>query len=323
MKTQPVRRSGKRDEPGNVLSTLVNALGRDLRDAKEYAACRTFLRAAIDRYPHDLWLRSDMLATCLRLQPPAWLERHACPGTTLAPDSGYYHVMLAECYGALEAYDLAIEAHRKAISTYAEPDYAYYSLSRTLQRKGDLDGAIIAAKECLRVDPKSTQCQFQLGYLLLGKNELDGAIAAYRAASELAPNDAIARYNLGVAYYRKSDWEAASAAFCDAIRVDPSYRQAYSLLNACLAQSGKFAEARQNIRDALLKNPGWADDPRNLLRYNLACFAMKCADGMEKGKGDPQSYRHEAFDALTADLGALRKAADTDRPFVHGRLAAR
>jgi serine/threonine protein kinase len=51
-------------------STLVAALAEDLRQAGQYPAARTFLRAAVDRYPLDVGLRFDLWLVCLWMQPP-------------------------------------------------------------------------------------------------------------------------------------------------------------------------------------------------------------------------------------------------------------
>src|SRR5262249_1957998 len=39
-------------------STLVGAMGRDLLHAKDHRACQAYLRAAVDRYAHDIWLHT-------------------------------------------------------------------------------------------------------------------------------------------------------------------------------------------------------------------------------------------------------------------------
>jgi serine/threonine protein kinase len=99
-------------------STLVAGIGRDLRSAKEYSACRTFLRAAVDRYPHDVWLQSDLILACQSIQPPDWPEalRHASAASVQWPDIGVFHLHIAECYFRLGSYDQADVAFQKSIA---------------------------------------------------------------------------------------------------------------------------------------------------------------------------------------------------------------
>ena len=65
-------------------STLVGALGRDLQQAKEFAACRAYLRAAVDRYPHDAWLHHDLAVACMS----ANRRTTPRPSATIRPRAG-------------------------------------------------------------------------------------------------------------------------------------------------------------------------------------------------------------------------------------------
>jgi tetratricopeptide (TPR) repeat protein len=99
-------------------STLVNALGRDLKAARQLSACRDFLRAAVERYPHDVWLRSDLAEACLNVPKPERPEalRQLSAASTLYPDCAVFHWRIAECYFALGASDAAGAALKRAVA---------------------------------------------------------------------------------------------------------------------------------------------------------------------------------------------------------------
>jgi hypothetical protein len=75
--------------------------------------------------------------------------------------------------------------------------------------------------------------------------------------------------------------------------------------------------------DAIREHPDLATEPRYYLRYNAACLAMNCADGL--GAKPPPSaerpaYRQQALEFLTTELAAYRKLAAKDPAQAHKQL---
>jgi tetratricopeptide (TPR) repeat protein len=105
---------------------LVNDLGRELKRAKQYSACRNFFRAAADRYPHGVWLQHDLYFACLNGQSPDLPEalRHISAASAQWPDCALFHLQIGECYLGLGSYDLAIASFEKATSLYKNSKYA-------------------------------------------------------------------------------------------------------------------------------------------------------------------------------------------------------
>ena len=235
-------------------SILTGAVMRDLRDAKQYAACYTFLRAATERYPHYAWLHYDLADICRERNPPEYAEalRHSSAATVQRPDSAVCHLQLGKCYADLGSYDQAVAAFRKSI---------------------------------------------QLGR---------GAIAGY-----LYMSDALAK---------KKDWDGALAAAREAIRLQPNNSASHSRLGVTLSEAGRHAEALRTTLAFMREHPDLVEKPGNHARYNAACFAMNCADGLGS-EAPPQTerpaYRKQALDFLTAQLTAERKLATVDSARVH------
>ena len=90
-------------EPLAFRAWVLARLGTDLREAREHDAERDLQRAAIARYPHDVWLRYDLLLACLNTNPPALPEalHHAAAAVTLQPGSPDMHRLLGLVYQRL------------------------------------------------------------------------------------------------------------------------------------------------------------------------------------------------------------------------------
>jgi tetratricopeptide (TPR) repeat protein len=90
------------------------------------------------------------------------------------------------------------------------------NLSRALEKKGDLDGAIAALREGLGFG-QDADGHLRLGNKLFRKGRRDEAIASYKKAIALDPKLGMAHYNLGSALLEKGCREEAIASFQKAI----------------------------------------------------------------------------------------------------------
>jgi tetratricopeptide (TPR) repeat protein len=138
-------------------SGLVAALGWDLFRAREYRACQAYLRAAVDRYPQDDWLRLELAFACTMVVPPDHAEalRHHSAASALRPDRASLLSMVAKAYADLGAYDQAIAACRKAIAmSPSSTGSTYFVMGQALSKKKDWDAAIAALREAIRVLPE-------------------------------------------------------------------------------------------------------------------------------------------------------------------------
>jgi tetratricopeptide (TPR) repeat protein len=141
-------------------STLVGAMGRDLVQAKQYPACWDYLRAAVERYPHDAWLHADLAQACKNAQPPDFAEalRHHSVASAQRPNSAWFLLMIAYDYAGLGSYDRAIAAYRKVIALscfYA--GLASLDFSRALAGAGRHAEARQAMLDSQRRDPARAQ----------------------------------------------------------------------------------------------------------------------------------------------------------------------
>ncbi len=140
-------------------SPLINDLGRNLRDAGQYDACRALLRAAVARYPHDIWLHNDLAVAASMTSPPDYLDalRYSAAAAALRPDSLLFQVQMGDCFQSLASYDHALECYRTAIALQPESSYAHVRASRALYQQKKFAEALEFSLEGLRRSPKSAE----------------------------------------------------------------------------------------------------------------------------------------------------------------------
>jgi tRNA A-37 threonylcarbamoyl transferase component Bud32/tetratricopeptide (TPR) repeat protein len=94
-------------------STLVRALGQDLRARRQEPGCRAYLRTAVDRYPRDVWLRLDLAQVCT---DDAEALQHLLAASLLRPNSDLIYLRLGSCYVRLGLREQAVAAFNKALA---------------------------------------------------------------------------------------------------------------------------------------------------------------------------------------------------------------
>jgi serine/threonine protein kinase len=140
-------------------SQLINALGRDLQIARRYDACRALLRAAVVRYPHDIWLHHDLAISAFMASPPDHLDAVRCSAAAAAlrPDSFYFQLQMGESFQALASYDHALECFRRALALKPESAYAHSQAGMALYRQKKYAEGLEFALEGLRLAPKAAE----------------------------------------------------------------------------------------------------------------------------------------------------------------------
>jgi tetratricopeptide (TPR) repeat protein len=230
-------------------STLVAALADDLRLAWQYPAARTFLRAAVDRYPHDVGLRFDLWLVCIQMQPPDPAEalRHVSVACVLRPDSSLEYWRLGWTYAALGSYDHAVAAYRKSLALRPDSAEVYGAMAEALLKKQDWEGAIAAYREAVRLMPDNRVGHAGLGRALMaaGKHAegLQMTLAALRREPAWLEEQPWHRVR-----YRAVCALLSCAAGKGATSLPPAERPTYrkhalELLTADLAATRKLAAA--------------------------------------------------------------------------------
>ena len=133
----------------------------------------------------------------------------------------------------------------QAIAAFSEfirlkPDCAEGHGSRgfAYSEKGDLDRAIADFSQAIRLKPDLAEAYNDRGRTFAKKGDPDRAIADCTQAIRLSPQSAEAFHNRGIGYVIKGDLDRAVADFSEAIRLDPAHAASYRIRGLASAQQG-------------------------------------------------------------------------------------
>jgi tetratricopeptide (TPR) repeat protein len=185
--------------------------------------------------------------------------------------------------------------------------------------RGDLDGAIAAYSEALRLDPRSTAACLGRGVARSRKGQFAQAIADATEALRIDPRHAPAYRNRGRDHAAAAAWSKAIADFTEAIRLAPDDARAYSDRATILNRLGRHAQAITDATDAIRLDPGLA------LGHNARGYGH-FGRGRQRvftfwRRGNAEARRADFKQAVADFTEAIRLAPDSWDCFV-GRAAA-
>ena len=147
----------------------------------------------------------------------------------------------------------AIARFHRAIELNPGSKLAYFQLGFLLGQTVDLDAAEAAYRRSIELDPNYMLAHNNLGHVLQQKLDLDGAIASYQEAIRVEPNATLPRTNLGNVLRLKGDLPGSIAVYREALRIDPRIDRARNGLAIALCQTGRLAEAREELSSGAKK----------------------------------------------------------------------
>lgn len=132
---------------------------------------------------------------------------------------------------------------------------AYVDYGAANGARGDLDGAIAAFDQAIKIDPKYAPAYFFRGRALSLQNKPDEAIANYTQTIQIDPNYAEAYYQRGSLQGEKGDFDDAISDFTQVIKLDPKYAPAYYNRGHVQYFKGDLDSAFDEINQALALDP--------------------------------------------------------------------
>ena len=173
-------------------------------------------------------------------------QAHLNLGITLA-EEGLLEAAVDEMQLAirmrLESLARAARTWRTPVERPPELAVYYLNLANALSMKGDVNAAIEAYGEAIRIRPDTLEGHDGLAYVLKRAGRPEEAILALQAAIRLAPTREDLWYRLASSSDRVGRLDEAIAACREAIRIEPEYAAAYSLLGEVLRMQGNLADA--------------------------------------------------------------------------------
>jgi serine/threonine protein kinase/tetratricopeptide (TPR) repeat protein len=153
---------------------------------------------------------------------------------------------------AISAFEAAIRHDQEYAMAWAALGGAY-SLKGSFLSIGDLvRKGVEMERRAVAIDPDLADAHMWLGTGLLTLGQVDDAIAAINEAIRLEPENGQAHQALGRAYWAgKGDFAAAIPAFRRAIELNPDAGYSYLQLGLLLAWEGQYEEAEAVCRRAV------------------------------------------------------------------------
>jgi serine/threonine protein kinase/Flp pilus assembly protein TadD len=246
-------KKGRAVEFGPSTSIL---LASALEKAGEKELAMAALRAAVVRYPDDLWANLALASRLAKLDPLRRDEaiRYYSIVRALRPVMGSELAKLLIDQGQA---DEAEAIHRELVRLQPEDLYVSGALFELLERRGKKDEAravmerwidrfrgkpnnpvahfkigliyrrlhdrrheIAELREAASLGPGNPDFNHELGHTLVWENDLQGAIEAYRKAIRIFPKDINCHYELAFALCLSGDHPGEIAALREAVRLD-------------------------------------------------------------------------------------------------------
>jgi Flp pilus assembly protein TadD len=133
------------------------------------------------------------------------------------------------------------------------------TMGRTVELKGDADGAVQYYREAVRMDPNFFEAHTNLGSLLAAAGKPEEALVEFQAAVRLRPGTPAAHKELGTQLARLGRFDDALREYTAAVGAAPNDPQLYYLMGRTQLRRGQSAAAVTAFRKALSLSP--ADGP--------------------------------------------------------------
>jgi len=132
---------------------------------------------------------------------------------------------------------------------------AYVEYGSANGARGDLNGAIAAFDQAIKIDPKYAPAYFFRGRAYALQNNPDAAISNYDQAIQIDPGYTEAYYRRGSLRGEEGDFDKAMSDFSEVIKLDPKYAPAYYNRGHVQYFTGNLDGAIDEINQALALDP--------------------------------------------------------------------
>ncbi|MBI2300314.1 MAG: tetratricopeptide repeat protein [Armatimonadetes bacterium] len=196
-------------------------------------------------------------------------ETVARAAVAATPDEPGGHAALAAalCFrGSPAQYAEAEREAREALRISEQYCDAHISLSRTLERRGDLEGAEAELQRAVELRPESTTVRGWLGSFYLNHQRLAEAVAEYRRIVDLEPTDWGGHRDLGLCLERQKRFDEAEEELRKAVELAQGDPGARPLLPGFLVRQGRHLEGASEYRQWADADPAASDPHIGLAR---------------------------------------------------------
>lgn len=163
-----------------------------------------------------------------------------------------------------EARDNVLRHYAAIVNGHRPKATSYFNLGFQYGAKGDWQGAILAYRRTLELNPRHAGALYNIGNLYKDQGRLSDALVFYQKAIDADPRMSDAYLNMGVIYGRQGEKDRERSFYQKALQRDPRNGRAYFNLGFLEETAGRYKEAVDLYRKAVEFDPENAEGYYNL-----------------------------------------------------------
>ena len=159
-------------------------------------------------------------------------------------------------------------------------------------KRRDLEGALAAYMEVLKIDESFYQAHYQIGVIQAKMGDRTTAINHYQKALDIAPDFYKGYYAMALSQKANSDMQGALSSLESAIKIHPGYDKAYVAMGDIYIEDKNYEKAIAILNTSIQVNPQYTKGYLSLgiaysdqEKYDLAQPPLEMATSL-----DPKSY---------------------------------
>jgi len=191
-------------------------------------------------------------------------------------------------------------------------------------KRRDLEGALAAYMEVLKIDESFYQAHYQIGVIQAKMGDRTTAINHYQKALDIAPDFYKGYYAMALSQKANSDMQGALSSLESAIKIHPGYDKAYGAMGDIYIEDKNYEKAIAILNTSIQVNPQYTKGYLSLgiaysdqEKYDLAQPPLEMATSLDpksymgwyrlavvyNAQGDCENAKHAAY--KTTDLKAV------------------
>lgn len=131
----------------------------------------------------------------------------------------------------------------------------FNNLGNVYSDEGNIDAAIKALENAVRINPSLAESRTNLGNMYLQKGRINDAVYNYRQALSINPDDAKTYNNLGNAYLEREWFNEAIGAYTKSLELDNDSIEARMNIATAYSKLGLTEKAAVFLREAISMQP--------------------------------------------------------------------
>ena len=196
---------------------------------------------------------------------------------------------------AVENFKITLELnhfHENARAAIANVAKNKFNEGNNSYKRRDLEGALAAYMEVLKIDESFYQAHYQIGVIQAKMGDRTTAINHYQKALDIAPDFYKGFYAMALSQKANSDMQGALSSLESAIKIHPGYDKAYGAMGDIYIEDKNYEKAIAILNTSIQVNPQYTKGYLSLgiaysdqEKYDLAQPPLEMATSL-----DPKSY---------------------------------